>query len=353
MQRKEVVALLEDRFPPSLAEDWDRSGLQIGDVEGPCRRVLVALDFELGHLEILPGTDLVITHHPFLFRPLQEIRTATPMGRKLRALLSSDCALYSLHTPYDSAQGGLGEVLAGYLGLKEARPLLPRGKLLKLVVFVPVGYEERVAQAIFAAGAGKIGKYGHCSFRARGTGTFLPEEGAQPFLGTVGKEERADEIRLETVLPAERAEQVVRAMLEAHPYEEVAYDLYHLIQSAPLHGLGRVGDLPEPKNVSDLVEQFAESLGIPGPKGLVGPTKREVRRVAVCGGSGGDLVPQVIASRAELYITGEANYHRLKEVEEVGLTVALFGHAETERPFVWHLAGILREAFPELEVVEG
>lgn len=353
MQRAEVVAFLEERFPLSLAEDWDRCGLEVGSLEGPCRTVLVALDCELSHIPCLSQIDLLLTHHPLLFRPISEIRTETPLGRKIAALLSHGTTLFSLHTPYDVAHGGLGEVLAGYAGLKETKPLLPRGRLLKLVVFVPIGYEEHVAQAIFSAGAGKIGKYGHCSFRLRGTGTFLPEEGAKPFLGTVGKEEQVEEIRLETVVPAEKVEAVVRAMLSAHPYEEVAYDLYPLTQGSPLHGLGRIGEFSEPKDVEEILSGFAEHLGVHGPKLVVGPRDRKVRRVAVCGGSGGDLVPQAISPKAELYITGEANYHRLKEAEEAGLTVALFGHAETERPFVWHVAELLRRAFPELEVVEG
>jgi dinuclear metal center YbgI/SA1388 family protein len=352
MQREEVVAFLSERFPLELAEEWDRSGFQLGDSGKPCRRVLVCLDLELHHLPLLPETDLVVVHHPLLFRPLGEIRTDTPLGKKLRALFAHDVALFALHTPYDVAQGGLGEILAGFLGLLNPKPLLPRGKLLKLVVFVPLGYEEKVAQAIFRAGAGKIGKYGHCSFRTQGVGTFLPEAGAKPFLGEIGREERTEEVRLETILPAEKAEKVVKAMLSAHPYEEVAYDLYPLANEARVHGLGRVGELPEAKPIPEILEQFAEKLGVSGPKEIVA-ARKEAQRVAVCGGSGGDLVPYAIASRAELFITGEAGYHRLKEAQESGLTVALFGHAESERPFVRHVAGLLREAFPKLEVVEG
>jgi len=352
MQREEVVAFLSERFPQELAEEWDRSGFQLGDLGKPCRRVLVALDLELRHLPLLSGVDLVVVHHPLLFRPLSEIRTDTPLGEKLRALFAHDVALFALHTPYDVAQGGLGEVLAGYLGLENVRPLLPRGKLLKLVVFVPLGYEDKVAEAMFGAGAGKIGKYGHCSFRTKGTGTFLPEEGARPFLGEIGREERAEEVRLETIVPAERAKKVVKAMLSAHPYEEVAYDLYPLANEARLHGLGRVGELPEPKPISEIIGQFAEKLGVSGAKEIVGERK-EAQRIALCGGSGGDLVPYAVSSRAELFITGEAGYHRLKEAQEFGLTVALFGHAESERPFVRHVSSLLREAFPKLEVVEG
>jgi dinuclear metal center YbgI/SA1388 family protein len=313
----------------------------------------VTLDLELRHLEILPEVELVVTHHPLLFRPVGEIHPHTPLGRKLRALLVHEVALFALHTPYDVARGGLGEVLAGYLGLQDVKPLLPRGKLLKLVVFVPIGHEDRVAQALFAAGAGKLGKYGHCSFRTQGMGTFLPEEGARPFLGEVGREEQAEEVRLETILPAERLDPVLRAMREAHPYEEVAYDLYPLANPSSLHGLGRIGELPEPCPISTVLRRFAAGLGVRGPREVVGAEERTVRRVAVCGGSGGDLIPQASAAQADLYITGDASYHRLREAEEAALPVALFGHAETERPFVGHIAGLLRRAFPAAEVVEG
>lgn len=353
MQRLEVVGFLEGRFPRSLAEEWDRTGLQVGRLEAPCRRVLVVLDLELRHLPLLPEVDLVVAHHPLLFHPLEAVRPDTPLGAKLRALLAADVAFYALHTPYDAAQGGLNDLLAHRLGLREARPLRTRGRLLKLVVFVPTTHEEAVAQALFSAGAGKIGKYGHCSFRVRGTGTFLPEEGAKPFLGTVGREEHVEEVRLETIVPEEKLEKVLEAMLSAHPYEEVAYDLYPLANRDVRHGLGRVGQLSEPTRVTAVLERFAMALGVAGPKVVAGPTAKEVSRVAVCGGSGGDLVPAALHAGAELFLTGEMGYHRVQEAVEAGLTVALFGHAETERPFVPHIAGLLRERFPELEVIEG
>lgn len=353
MSKAEVISFLEERFPPELAEEWDNTGLQVGSLEGPCRRVLVALDFQERHFSLLPGTDLILTHHPLLFRPLNKILLGKPLGEKIRQLLVSEAALYTLHTPYDAAQGGLGEVLAGLLGLREVRPLRPKGRLLKLVVFVPVDYEEVVAEAIFQAGAGKIGKYGRCSFRVRGTGTFLPEEGAKPFLGKVGEEERVDEVRLETILPAERAKEVVQAMLKAHPYEEVAYDLYPLTNQAPLHGLGRIGILPEPRPAEEVIRGFSARLGVSGPREVYGGQRQLVSRVALCGGSGGDLIPEAIAQGAELYLTGEAGYHRASEGAEEGLTTATFGHAESERPFVEHLAHLLRPAFPEVKVVEG
>ena len=175
MTRAEVVAFLEDRFPPELAEEWDNSGLQVGELSGPCEKVAVALDLSLAILSQLSGVDLLVTHHPLIFRPLKAVPTSTPQGKKIAALMEENIACYALHTPYDTAQGGMGEVLAELLNLTDPKPLAPRGKLLKLVVFVPSGHVDEVAQALFSAGAGKIGRYGCCSFRSSGTGTFLPE----------------------------------------------------------------------------------------------------------------------------------------------------------------------------------
>jgi len=351
MTRAEVVAFLEERFPPELAEEWDNSGLQVGELGGACEKVGVALDLSLEILPRLSGLDLLITHHPLLFRPLNCISTSTPLGEKIAALLTQGIACYALHTPYDLAQGGMGELLAGLLGLSELKPLAPRGKLLKLVVFVPSDHVEEVAQAIFAAGAGKIGRYGCCSFRSPGTGTFLPQPGTSPHIGEVGKLAQVDEVRLETVVPQERLTRVISAMLRAHPYEEVAYDLYPLEIAPGLHGLGRVGNLDRPAPASQVIATFSRELGAAGVQ-VYGERTREVSRVAVCGGSGGELWREALAAGAQLFLTGEIGYHQGLEAAEAGLTVAAYGHRESELPFVNHLASLLREAFPQLEVRE-
>jgi len=352
MLRRDVVAFLEDRFPSALAEEWDRTGLQVGPLAAPCRRVIVALDFDLGLVDELTGVDLLVTHHPLLFQPAERIDLDTPLGRKLRALLKADTACYAIHTPYDVAKGGQGEYLAGLLGIEGVRPLRPRGELVKLVVFVPEDHVDRVAQAVFSAGAGKIGRYGHCSFRAPGIGTFLPEEGTHPFIGQVGAEERVKEVRLETVIPKEHVGKAVSAMLSAHPYEEVAYDIYPLLNKAGLHGLGRIGALPRPAPAHEVIESFATALGGVASVQVYGDENAEVQQVAVCGGSGGSLWQDALRAGAQLYLTGEIGYHDGLEAGEAGLTVAALGHRETEAPFVGHVASLLRERFPELEVIE-
>jgi len=246
----------------------------------------------------------------------------------------------------------MGEVLARSLSLASLRPLSPRGRLVKLAVFVPPGHEEKVAEAVFAAGAGGIGRYSRCSFRSRGVGTFLPGEGAHPYLGEVGQEARADEIRLETVVPAERLPSVLAAMKGAHPYEEVAYDVYPLKNPSPLHGLGRVGDLPHPAAARDVVRHVGTSLGGVEPQAVYGDLDRQVRRVALCAGSGSDLWPQALASGADLYLTGELGYHQGLAAAEAGLTAIALGHRETEMPFVAHVGRLVRGRFPDLAVEE-
>ncbi|MFH1609289.1 MAG: Nif3-like dinuclear metal center hexameric protein, partial [Candidatus Bipolaricaulota bacterium] len=206
------------------------------------------------------------------------------------------------------------------------------------------GHVDAVAEAVFAAGAGEIGRYGRCSFRTPGVGTFLPGEGARPHVGEVGREERVDEVRLETVVPAERLPSVLAAMRGAHPYEEVAYDVYPLDNSAPLHGLGRVGDLPRPTPAHEVVQAFARSLGV-AATAAYGDLGQEVRRVAVCGGSGRDLWEEALAAGAALFLTGEIGYHLGMNAAESGLATVAFGHRETERPFVPHVAKLLRERF--------
>ncbi len=352
MRRIDVIALLDQRFPPSLAEEGDPTGLQVGPLDAPCRRVLVVVDLELGHLDRLGGMDLVITHHPLIYRPLRRVEPCTPLGQKLRALLTESTACYAVHTPYDSALGGMGEQLAGAIGLQATRPLWTRGRLFKLVTFVPTEDVDAVADALFAAGAGEIGRYSRCSFRTEGTGTFLPGEGTSPHIGRPGSEEHAAEVRLETVVPEEARVRVVEALVRAHPYEEVAYDLYRMELKDGRHGPGRVGLLPSALPGEALARKMCALLGTDGPLEIYGDLQRPVRRVAVCGGAGGGVWEPARDAGAELLLTGEIGYHAGTEAAESGLAVVCFGHRESERPFVGHIATILGEAFSELEVLK-
>jgi len=340
-------------FPPAIAEEGDPTGLQVGPLDEACRTVLVVLDLENRHLECLSGVDLVVTHHPLFPAPITRVHPRRPLGQKLAALLAEGSACYAVHTPYDSAQGGLGELLAKAIALQMARPLWNKGRLLKLVTFVPEEHVEHVADALFAAGAGHLGQYSRCSFRTKGTGTFLPQEGASPFKGQIGQEERGEEVRLETVVPAELRRSVERSLLDAHPYEEVAYDLYPLELGGERHGPGRIGYLPTAQPAREVVSRMCCFLGIDAPQAMYGEKDRRVSRVAVCGGSGKGVWRAALDAGAELLLTGEMGYHAGCEAGESGLTVACFGHRESEMPFVDHVGSLLRKQFGGLRVITG
>jgi hypothetical protein len=234
--------------------------------------------------------------------------------------------------------------LAARLGLAGSRALSPTHpeKLLKLAVFVPEGHVEQVRQAIADAGAGHIGNYSHCTFQTAGTGTFLPLDGAKPFIGKPGQLEYAAEFRLETVMPEAVSSRVLSAMLKAHPYEEVAYDIYTLNNSVTSHGLGRVGQLAEPVAFTDFAANVKNALGISYVR-AAGDTARTVRVVAVCGGAGGSLIRNAAAVGADVLVTGDVKYHEAQEAQELGLAVIDAGHFATEQPVVEAVAAYLRQ----------
>ncbi|MDT8901923.1 Nif3-like dinuclear metal center hexameric protein [Anaeroselena agilis] len=341
---REIMAAVERLAPRELAAGWDNVGLLVGSPEQEVASLLVALDVtpEVAERAAAGGVDLIVAHHPLIFKSLSAVRTDTPLGRTLATLLAAGVAVYAAHTNLDAADGGVNDALAGLLGLGDLRPLAVEGRerLLKLAVFVPEEYTERVRAAITAAGAGHIGNYSHCTFQTIGTGTFLPLDGAKPFLGKQGKLEYVAEHRLETVMPEGVAAKAVAAMLAAHPYEEVAYDLYALNNPGRPYGLGRVGRLATPEPFADFVRRLKDALG-PTEVRVAGPTDRQVSKVAVCGGSGAGFLAAAIGAGADVLVTGDVKYHEALDAAAAGLTLVDAGHFATERPVVGAVAGYL------------
>ncbi|MDR7867233.1 MAG: Nif3-like dinuclear metal center hexameric protein [Sporomusaceae bacterium] len=339
-----IMAALERLAPRELAAGWDNVGLLVGSPEQEIASLLVALDVtpEVAERAAADGVDLIVAHHPLIFKNLSAVRTDTPQGRTLAALLAAGVAVYAAHTNLDVAEGGVNDCLAAKLGLAELRPLAVEGRerLLKLAVFVPEDHGEAVRAAITAAGAGHIGNYSHCTFQTAGTGTFLPLDGARPFIGEQGKLEYAAEYRLETIMPESVADAVVDAMLKAHPYEEVAYDLYALTNPGRAFGLGRVGRLDAPEPFAAFVRRLKDALGVEQVR-VAGPADREVGTVAVCGGSGASLLAAASGAGADVLVTGDVKYHEALEAAAVGLTLVDAGHFATERPVVAALAAHL------------
>ncbi|MCL4425290.1 MAG: Nif3-like dinuclear metal center hexameric protein [Firmicutes bacterium] len=341
-----IINLMEDLAPRRRAMEWDNVGLQTGHPAWEVKRIMVALDASEAAIAQAEasGCQLLLVHHPLIFKPQSHLREDLPLGRKLARLVGARIALYVAHTNLDVAEGGVSDVLARRLGLVDLEVLSAMAEegYYKLVVFVPQGHEEKVRQALAEAGAGWIGNYSHCTFQTAGTGTFKPLEGANPFLGEVGTLEYAQEYRLETILPKNISARVIRAMLRAHPYEEAAYDLFPLANEGRPYGLGRVGRLENSLTLAELAQKIRTALGARTLR-VMGDGRRSITRVAVLGGSGEDFVDKALFAGADVLVTGDVGYHRAREAQDKGLAVIDAGHWATEAPVVSFLAGWLRQ----------
>lgn len=342
---EDVIRLVEEIAPPDLAEEWDNVGLLVGSRRAEISRVLVSLDCTREVLEEArkSGAGLLVCHHPPVFRPLRRLLLDEPEGHLLCAAVRAGMSLYAAHTNLDVCEEGVNAALAEALGLVGHRPL-PGAKArsrCKLVTFLPPEHVAAVSAALFAAGAGRIGDYTGCSFLLEGTGTFTPGPDSHPAYGEAEGPNQVRETRLEVVVEEERLEDAVRALLAGHPYEEPAYDVYPL-RAFPAAGMGRVGELPAPETLSALARRCSRELGNPSVR-IAGDPAAEVRRVAVCGGSGGKLASAALAAGAQVLVTGDVGYHEAQEAVARDLAIIDAGHYHTEIPAVARLARLLEE----------
>jgi len=341
---RDIAEAVERIAPAPLSEDWDNSGLQVGDPASEASRVLVALtpSDEVFDEAEATGADFLLFHHPLIFDPLRSVETGSYPGDLVARAIRDGLAVYAAHTSYDAAPGGVSVALAEALGLRGPFTVVsPRGSLRKLVIFVPEENVDAVADALAGAGAGVIGEYTHCTFRTPGTGTFLGGEATDPYLGERGRLEKVEEIRLETVVPAHAADRAVAAATAAHPYEETALDLFPIEGHPEGCGYGRIGTLPEPMTPEELSEHVTNALGFPAR--LVAGRERRVERVAVIGGSGGSFIREVAAAGAQVYVSGDLDYHDALLARSSGLAAIDAGHAATELPSLEPLARRLAE----------
>lgn len=332
-----LIAELEKLAPKHLAEEWDNVGLLVGDPDQLIHKVIVTLDIdgEVVDEALKVGANMIIAHHPLIFKGLKNLRADLPLASLLTKLIKNGIAVYAAHTNLDSAPGGVNDVLAQKLKLIDIKPLtsVHQDKLCKLVVFVPVSHVEKVRKAISEAGAGHVGNYSHCTFATEGIGSFLPLAGTNPYIGKTGSLEFVPEYRLETIVPMQLKSQVINAMIAAHPYEEVAYDEYLLLNSGASYGLGRIGRLEETVTFETLINQVKTVLNITAVK-AAGSTTTKITRVAVCGGSGAELVRNAVKAGADVLITGDVKYHEAQQAVAEGLAVIDAGHFATEQPIV-------------------
>ena len=353
-KRQEIERFLLSLAPSWLADEDEKPGLQISTSDEEIKDVLIGLDptEKLIQEAVRLKCQLIITHHPLLYKPLQRISDDNPLSRVIINLCRNSMNLLCLHSNWDYAEYGLNHYLAQILKLQNTRPLERKEeKVYKLVTFVPYGHEDAVREAICRAGAGWIGNYSYCTFQAAGTGTFYPLEGASPFLGEVGKLEKAEEYRLETIFKESQREAVLNALFGAHPYEEVAYDIYPLANEGVKHGLGRVGKLVKPLQWQDFLEYCRESLEISDLRWQ--SRGHDVVNVAVCGGKGTRLISAAKKAGADVFITGDIGHHDWILGEELGISLIDAGHGGLEKWFISQVAACLREKFTGLNIHEA
>jgi dinuclear metal center YbgI/SA1388 family protein len=347
---KEIVAAIDEKYALARAASWDRVGLQIGDENARVEKVLVAHEIVGEVLDAAHGFDALVVYHPLIFRALDDLNFRNHTARLAARCIAQNLNVIAVHTALDhaSAPDALGDKLAQSLGLENIEVLQPDGfeALCKIVVFVPDQNLEDVQNAMWNAGAGQIGKYDCASFRARGTGTFRPLEGANPFNGEIGKIEYADEWRLEIIALDARKNEIVRAMKSAHPYEEVAFDIIPLQnrEANQAYGSCRVGTLPQSTPLQSYAREISEKLRAPSTR--VVESKSEIQKIACIPGSGASYISAAARAGCDCLVTGDIKHHDALQARALGLSIIDVTHAATEREAV----SIMADALSTLDV---
>lgn len=354
MKIADIIQYLETIAPPALQEDYDNAGLLTGMPFWQCTGAITTLDAtEEVILEAKEkNCNLVIAHHPIIFRGLKKINGKNYIEKTVIAAIKNDIAIYAIHTNLDNVLQGVSGKMAELLGLQNVRILsFKNNTLKKLFTFVPVESAGEVRKAIFDAGGGNIGKYSQCSFNMDGTGTFTAKEGADPYIGEVGKPTTTKEMKIEVIFPAYLEGAVVNAMLKAHPYEEVAYDVVALTNFYQYAGSGVVGELPEPVEEKVFLTRLKEvfNLQVVRHTPLTG---RQVKKVALCGGAGSFLITTALGAGADFYVTGDVKYHEFFDANG-RMVIADIGHFESEQFTIDLLRDVLLQNFPTFAVLKS
>jgi dinuclear metal center YbgI/SA1388 family protein len=351
MKLKELCTYLESAVPLSLQEDYDNSGLQVGTPEDEIISALITLDVTEDVLQeaIISGCDVVISHHPLIFKGIKSLTDRSFTERIISTAIRNNIAIYSAHTNLDNYSNGVSKKMAEKLKLEDVSVLSPsENKLLKFVTFVPESHFEKVSNAVFEAGAGVIGNYDKCGFSLSGTGSFRGNEHSAPFAGEKGKLHFENEIRFETILYSHLKGKVTKALLESHPYEEVAYDFYALENINSGIGSGCFGKFHDPMPETEFLSLVSSVFDAPGLR-YSKLTGKPVRNVALCGGSGAFLLSKAISSGADAYVTSDVKYHDYFMTENKILLVDT-GHFESEKFSREILKDLIIKKFPKFAV---
>lgn len=336
MNLKSFIKKVEQKYPLGLAYDWDNVGLLVGDFDMDIKKILVVLEANEKVIDeaISKDVDLIVTHHPFIFKKMNKINTSDLKGKLIHKLIKNDIALYSMHTNFDIAFEGLNDYFMEIIGIEETKVLdiTSSEVLYKLAVYVPTTHVEKVKESLAKAGAGHIGNYSNCSFSTQGIGNFKPLEGTNPYIGQIGEVESVEEVKIETIVPQRVLGGVINSMLNAHPYEEVAYDIYKLESKGKIYGLGRIGKLDSTINFKELCNNIKKKLNMSHIR-VVGDLNSSIKKVAVVTGSGADMIKKAQRSGADVIITGDVKYHDAQDALDMSMNVIDCGHFDTEDIF--------------------
>jgi dinuclear metal center YbgI/SA1388 family protein len=351
MKLREITAFFERVAPLMYQESYDNAGLQVGDYGMEVTGALVTLDIteEVINEAIRKNCNLVVGHHPVIFGGLKSITGRNMAERVVQRAIKNDIAIYAAHTNMDVIRQGVSNKICEVIGLKNTKILEPAGGLLKkLVVFVPAGHAEKLRQALFDAGAGVIGNYDSCSYNTEGTGTFRGGEDTDPFVGEQGKLHFEQEVRIETIFPEHAKGRIITAMLQAHPYEEVAYDIYPLENRYQAVGMGMIGELEAPLEETEFLGLLRERFrtGVIRHSVLL---DKKIKKVAVCGGAGSTLLRKAISEKADIFVSGDFKYHQFFDAEGK-IVIADIGHFESEQYTRELFYDLLMKNFPKFAV---
>jgi dinuclear metal center YbgI/SA1388 family protein len=347
---KDFTSCLEGFAPLSFQESYDNSGMQVGSLDSDVAGVLLAIDVTEDVVDeaVSLGCNLIIVHHPLIFGGLKRLLGNNMVERVVIKAIKNNISIYACHTNIDNAWNGVSFKMAEKLNLSNLKVLRPlSGALCKLVIFVPENHAEAVRNAIFEAGAGCIGNYDSCSFNSSGTGTFRALDGASPFVGEVGSVHKENEVRVETVFPRNMERQVLKALTEAHPYEEVAYDIYAIDNLNTRAGAGVIGELGEPEGLHVFLKQLKDTFNVPLIRYT--PLDRPIKRVALCGGSGSTFLKDAQREGADIFISGDFKYHQFFEAENK-IVIADIGHFESEQFTLEIFYDILVKKYPNFAI---
>lgn len=333
MKASEIIKKIEQWAPLSLVDTWDNTGLQIGDPEQMIKGIILSMDVTEDVVEeaIREQSNMIVTHHPFIFRPLDNLILNTYKGRLIKKIISNDILIYNAHTNLDLAVDGINDQLALLFKMKDTEILseMSTEELVKVAVYVPETHQKNILGALSVSDAGHIGDYSECSFTVKGTGRFKPLSGSNPFIGSTGKLESVAEVRIETIVKKDLLQRTLDMIKEEHPYEEVAFDIFPILNKGKGYGYGRVGNI-EGCSLKGLAEATKALLNLDEIR-VYGSRQEIINRIAVCGGAGSDFIRDAAKKGAQVYITGDIKYHDAQLAYEEGIVIIDGTHYGTER----------------------